>query len=256
MSLVLKLENNLSVGGELTGSGWQLPATLTNDEWRTAGAMLARVEQSKQWWLGDWWNAGKWGDGQEACEQVGVEYQTAQDAGLVCRKFEFSRRREKLSFTHHREVCAIPDPKVQDRLLDWASEGDKPKSTRELRDAVRQYLDEQGWTDEDRARRSAVAAGETIVANIKTDDRLIRWAQFEGRLVKVDRSSDWGNPFVLPEDGDRDTVCEHYAVYLSMKPSLLKRVPELKGRVLACWCYPNRCHGDHLAQLANEAPGE
>lgn len=83
---------------------------------------------------------------------VGVEYGTAANAGKVCRAFDFSRRREKLSFTHHAEVCAIPDPKVQDRLLDWASEGDKPKSTRDLRDAVRQYLDEQGWTDEDRAR--------------------------------------------------------------------------------------------------------
>ncbi len=33
--------------------------------------------------------------------------------------FEFSRPRENLSFTHHREVCAITGPAIQDRFLDW-----------------------------------------------------------------------------------------------------------------------------------------
>lgn len=252
MTLTLALENSIEIGGTLTGTGWALSTELTQDQWRQAGAMLAKVEQSKQWWLGDWWNAGKWGDAQEACDHIGVEYQTAADAGMVCKNFDFSRRREKLSFTHHREVCAIPDPAVQDRLLDWASEGDKPRSTRELREAVRQYLDEQGWTDDERGRRAAVVNGLAVVANLKTDDRLIRWAQFEDRLVKIDRTSDWGNPFVIPGDGDRDIVCDSYAVYLSLKPSLLKKVPELKGKVLACWCYPERCHGHHLAELAQD----
>lgn len=249
MTLTLALENSIEIGGTLTGTGWALSTELTQDQWRQAGAMLAKVEQSKQWWLGDWWNAGKWGDGQEACEQVGVEYQTAQNAGWVCRAFEISRRREILSFKHHAEVCAIPDPAVQDRLLDWACEGEKPKSTRELRDAVRQYLDEQGWTDDEKERRELIRNEYAVVANLKTDERLIRWAQFENKLVKIDRTSDWGNPFVMPGDGDRDIVCDSYAVYLSLKPSLLKKVPELKGKVLACWCYPERCHGDHIARL-------
>lgn len=249
MGLVLTLENNLAVGGELTGSGWTLPSNLTAEEWRKAGEMLAKIEQSKQWWLGDWWKAGKWGDGPEACEAIGVDYGTAANAGRVCETFEFSRRRENLSFSHHVEVCAIESEDVQNRFLDWAAEGDKPKSIRELRQAVREYLDEQDWTDDERSRRAAVVKGFTVVANLKTDDRLIRWAKFEDRLVKIDRTSDWGNPFVIPGDGDRDTVCEHFAVYLTMKPSLLKKIPELQGKVLACWCYPQRCHGDHLAEL-------
>jgi hypothetical protein len=29
-------------------------------------------------------------------------------------------------------------------------------------------------------------------------------------------------------------------------------LPELKGRVLGCWCAPLACHGDVLAQLAND----
>ena len=28
-------------------------------------------------------------------------------------------------------------------------------------------------------------------------------------------------------------------------------LPELKGKVLLCWCYPKQCHGHYLASLAN-----
>jgi hypothetical protein len=62
----------------------------------------------------------------------------------------------------------------------------------------------------------------------------------------------WGNPFEMPGDGDRDTVCDYYALsYLPLRSSLLTEIHSLKGKVLACWCYPERCHGDYLAELAN-----
>jgi hypothetical protein len=252
MGAVLKLDAGLAIAGELSGAGWNLPATLTHDEWVAAGAALSKIEQSKQWWLGDWWNAGKWGDGPEACEQIGVEYQTARNCAAVSGAFTLSRRRDNLTFTHHAETCSIDDEATRERFLDWCLDGDKPRSTRELREAIRQYLDEQGWTDDERDRREQVKNGRTIVVNQKTDERLIRWAQFEGKLTRIDRTTDWGNPFELPADGTRDEVCDNYAVYLGMKPSLTKRIKELRGRVLACWCYPQRCHGNHLADLANE----
>jgi hypothetical protein len=31
---------------------------------------------------------------------------------------------------------------------------------------------------------------------------------------------------------------------------LIKRVAELEGKVLACWCAPQPCHGDVLSRLA------
>jgi hypothetical protein len=40
---------------------------------------------------GDWLNAGKWADGPEACEAIGIAYQTAMNAGSVCAAFKFSR---------------------------------------------------------------------------------------------------------------------------------------------------------------------
>jgi hypothetical protein len=82
---------------------------------------------------------------------------------------------------------------------------------------------------------------------------LIQWAKQKGIFVKVDRDTDWGNPFLLTDDGTRDEVCDHYTQYLEWKPSLRKKIPEvLKGKVLGCWCYPNRCHGQHLASLADK----
>lgn len=259
-SLVLSLDNKLAVGGELTGTGWLLPEDLTEEQWDAAGDLLAKVEQSKQWWLGDWWNAGQqdgWGDGKEACERHEFNYETARKAGKVCSAFQLCRRRHNLTFSHHDEVCAIDDPAVQDRMLDWCEETTadtgKPRSTRDLREQVRAYLDDQGWTEEERARRRECEDDNlAITANQKTDERLLRWAQFEGRLAKIDRATDWGNPFELGKDGDRDYCCDCYARYLTMKKSLVKRLPELKGKVLACWCYPERCHGDHLAELANK----
>jgi metal-responsive CopG/Arc/MetJ family transcriptional regulator len=74
-----------------------------------------------------------------------------------------------LSFKHHAEVLSIEDAHLQDRFLDWCEEilslNGKPRSTRELRQAVREYLDEQGWSEDESARRERAKADITVVAN-------------------------------------------------------------------------------------------
>jgi len=35
------------------------------------------------------------------------------------------------------------------------------------------------------------------------------------------------------------------------KPELLEKLPELKGKVLGCWCAPKEYHGDILSEWAN-----
>lgn len=240
--------------GELTKVGWKLPDNLTENAWIDHGRQLEDVNQSRQWWLGDWWNAGvKWGKGQEACERLGIDYSHAMKCGSVARRIQFLRRRKNLAFAHHQEVCTLDDPGVQDRFLDWCSvdfetgeELGKPRSVRELRDAIREYLDEQGWTDSERERRDLARIGQAVLANQKADVHLVKWAQFEGVFLRIDRMSEWGNPFRCPEDGNRDTCCDHYGIYLEMKPSLLKKLDQLRGKVLACWCYPERCHGNEI----------
>ena len=65
--------------------------------------------------------------------------------------------------------------------------------------------------------------------------------------------SKWGNPYSknLKKLG-RERVIEMYREYLNNKPELLALIPiELKDKTLGCWCKPEACHGDILAELAD-----
>ena len=108
-----------------------------------------------------------------------------------------------------------------------------------------------GMTEDERRRMAIVEAGGTVVAHMprksaRGDVVLIAWAQQTGRYVRIDRKTDWGNPFEIPKHGNRDQVCDAYAEHLAASPDLLARLPELRGKVLGCWCYPERCHGDEI----------
>ena len=112
------------------------------------------------------------------------------------------------------------------------------------------------WRADERERQKAVQAGKTVLANAQTDKNLVLWAERSGLAVLIDRTSRYGNPFVLDEDGDRDAVCDSFEQhYLPHKPSLLKRIEELRGKVLVCHCYPKRCHGEALLKLLKDRRG-
>lgn len=105
------------------------------------------------------------------------------------------------------------------------------------------------WSDDEQVLLKKLQAGETIVISQRAEGHpnLCRWAEDAGSFVRIDRRSDWGNPFEMPGDGDRDTVIRNYAEhYLPHKPSLLSRLDELRGKALGCWCAPEPCHGDVL----------
>lgn len=70
--------------------------------------------------------------------------------------------------------------------------------------------------------------------------------------VYIGRPSKWGNPFVIGRDGTREEVVAKYREWLLQQPELMAALPELKGKVLACWCAPELCHGHVLVELANE----
>lgn len=70
--------------------------------------------------------------------------------------------------------------------------------------------------------------------------------------VYIGRPSKWGNPFVLGRDGDRATIIEKYRRWVLQQPELVKDLPKLRGKTLGCWCAPLACHGDVLAELAND----
>jgi hypothetical protein len=69
--------------------------------------------------------------------------------------------------------------------------------------------------------------------------------------VYIGRPSKWGNPFEIGRDGDRETVIRKYREWVVTQPHLMAALPELRGKVLGCWCAPKACHGDVLSSLAN-----
>jgi hypothetical protein len=113
-----------------------------------------------------------------------------------------------------------------------------------------------GWSADERARVERLEAGETICVSMRrgAHPHLISWAMDRGLFVRIDRKSKWGNPFVLGPDGDRDTVIRRYhEEHLQYQPSLLTALDELRGKALGCWCAPDRCHGDVLANAVGAA---
>jgi len=69
--------------------------------------------------------------------------------------------------------------------------------------------------------------------------------------VFIGRPSKWGNPFEIGKHGTRAWVIRRYEEWIKTQPELMAALPELRGKVLGCWCAPKPCHGDVLARLAN-----
>jgi len=123
-----------------------------------------------------------------------------------------------------------------------------------MQDAARavRAIPTEPWLDDEKERKQKVESGKAVVANSSRDKNLIQWAEKKGLAVRVDRSSEFGNPFILEDDGTRDEVCDAYAThYLPNKPSIKSKIKTLQGKVLICHCYPQRCHGDVLAKKCN-----
>lgn len=73
--------------------------------------------------------------------------------------------------------------------------------------------------------------------------------------VKVDRSTPYGNPFVMKEESDRDRVCDLFDNWVRLPNQTGLRTQakrELKGKDLLCWCAPARCHAETWLCIANE----
>ncbi|SRR5260370_30547120 len=69
--------------------------------------------------------------------------------------------------------------------------------------------------------------------------------------VYIGRPSKWGNPFKLKPGEDRVEAIKKYRKWLLQQQHLLVQLHELRGKVLGCWCKPQLCHGDILAELAD-----
>ena len=137
-----------TVPGRLTPVSWQLPQSLSYENWLACGKNLIQLGRAIQWALGDWWVHGEHAYGERVAalrEEAFGDYtwQTLMNLGWVARRVKTSRRREVLSFTHHATVAALPAAE-QEHWLDRAERGEqdengerRPWSVSQLRMEIR-----------------------------------------------------------------------------------------------------------------------
>jgi len=101
--------------------------------------------------------------------------------------------------------------------------------------------------------KSSTAVAETV-GSCSTNERKTRVVHCKKSKydVYIGRPSIWGNPFVIGRDGDKTERLRKYREWIMSQPELLERAKrELRGRTIACWCKPEACHGDILAEIAD-----
>lgn len=112
---------------ELSPIGWFAEPGLTYEEWLRHGSRLGLAGRSAAWWIGDWvrYGTARYGSKYAAASRVtGYDRQTLMNMVYVASRFEISRRRENLSWSHHAELAALDieeqehwlDRSIQDRL--------------------------------------------------------------------------------------------------------------------------------------------
>lgn len=83
----------------------------------------------------------------------------------------------------------------------------------------------------------------TLVVNIRKGTRCD---------VYIGRPGHFGNPYVIGQDGDRDEVIRKFKDYfhgrMRIEPDFRKKVEALRGKILGCYCVPELCHGNVIAE--------
>jgi hypothetical protein len=248
----------------LTPTSFDLPIGLTAEQWLEVGTALGRARGSTMWWIGDWWAYGEHAYGErlgaiKADDWEGPPFQTCVNAGVVCRRFQSNSRELLVSYRAHQAIAPIPDEEWRMKVLEWAAEK-RPKFA-EIEARVREVKAQlsQGWNADQLDRKARALEGQCVVANMREEDgrqidaALLAWADAEDLFVRIDRKTDWGNPFEIPDDGEREEVVGKFSkFYLPHKDGLLSRMKTLRGKVLGCWCHPAECHGHIIAEIVND----
>lgn len=98
---------------------------LSLSEWLHVGRTLNTIGSCYKFLLGDWLAYGEKEHGktyEQACIETGLDYTTLAHYKQVCGSIEYCRRRQNLSFSHHREVVDLTASE-QDNWLQLADAG-------------------------------------------------------------------------------------------------------------------------------------
>jgi len=108
--------------GQMTAMALRLRRGMSFEAWLGMGRRISGIANASAWWLGDWLIYGECTYGQRykvAFQMTALDYQTLRNYAWVARRYPVSRRRDNLSFQHHAEVAALPEPD-QDLWLERA----------------------------------------------------------------------------------------------------------------------------------------
>jgi hypothetical protein len=92
---------------------------------------------------------------------------------------------------------------------------------------------------------------QTVVVNINKD-------RFDVYIGRTGRGEDeyFGNPFRMGNGTSRDDSVQKFQKYFTDRigkdSEFRRRVLELKGKRLGCFCKPKACHGDVIADWLNK----
>lgn len=149
-----KLDRTTFVGTEVVRRS-------TDQESEIYGTLLKRVDEAKQWAIGDWLADGKrhYGDGlyEKAAAILGVDEPSLRVYHSISGRFQLLLRNNNLTWNHHKETASLKklakndDGKLAvsgdtdyEKIKDLLAKAEKEKLTvRELRDLVRRHKEWQ-----------------------------------------------------------------------------------------------------------------
>jgi N6-adenosine-specific RNA methylase IME4 len=136
--------------------GTEVTRVSTPEEWKNYGEILKRVDEAKQWAIGDWLVDGKshYADDlyKKAGEILGLDQSILRHYKSLSGRFKLCLRKHNLSWNHHKESASIKKIEIHndklkmtdkadtERIQQFLDESEKNKwSVRELRKAVATY---------------------------------------------------------------------------------------------------------------------
>jgi hypothetical protein len=120
----------LDIPAKMTPVSLTLPKNLSYEAWSEIGPKIVRVRKFCTWALSDWLNFGEAKYGQtfsQAADATGLQPDYLAILKYVGSRVDTCRRRESLSFSHHRLVAPL-EPEEQERFL---SEAERHRWTRD-----------------------------------------------------------------------------------------------------------------------------
>ena len=152
----------------MTPVAWRAEPDLELEEWLESGRKLGLLGRNVPWWIGDWLRYGNHAYGERyvrAARVTGYDIQTLMNMVYVASHFPSTRRRGKLSWSHHAEVAAL-DLAEQDVWLDRAEA--ERLSVRCLRQEIRAQV-----RGSHAAEQQALADSRDVADSQPTEETLV-----------------------------------------------------------------------------------